>query len=44
MNTYINTGVSVVFKTKLELKCPMNYVFFKYNFYGNTGVYGLMNF
>ena len=34
-NENINTGVSVAFKTKHELKCQ-NELFLKYNFSGNT--------
>ena len=34
-NENINTGVSVVFKTKCELKCQ-NELFLKYHFSGNT--------
>ena len=37
-NENINTDVSVVFKTKRELKCQ-NELFLKYNFSGNTSVY-----
>ena len=37
-NENINTGVSVVFKTKRELKCQ-NELFLKYHFSGNTSVY-----
>jgi hypothetical protein len=37
-NEIINTGVSVVFKTKSELKCQ-NELFLKYHFSGNTSVY-----
>ena len=33
-----NTGVSVVFKTKRELKCP-NELFLKFHFSGNTILY-----
>ena len=36
-NENINTGVSVVFKTKHELKCQ-NKLFFKYHFSGNTSL------
>ena len=36
-NENINTDVSVVFKTKHELKCQ-NEVFLKYHFSGNTSV------
>ena len=37
-NENINTGVSVVFKTKRELKCQ-NELFLKYHFSGNTSLY-----
>ena len=37
-NENINTGVSVVFKTKRELK-RQNELFLKYHFSGNTSVY-----
>ena len=36
-NENIKTGVSVVFKTKRELKCQ-NELFLKYHFSGNTSV------
>ena len=36
-NENINTGVSVVFKTKRELKCQ-NELFLKYHFSGNTSL------
>ena len=37
-NENINTGVSVVFKTKRELKCQ-DKLFFKYHFSRNTSLY-----
>ena len=37
-NENINSGVSVVFKTKHELRCQ-NELFLKYHFSGNTSLY-----
>ena len=41
-NENINIGVSVVFKTKHELKCP-NELFLKYHLSENTSIYGFIS-